>query len=273
MDRIWFPMIYLGIVILIMFNPFPFAYFQSRKWFAIAHWRLLFAGFFAVEFRDFWLGDMLCSLTYSMATIPLMGCLYANNWEEPHKCSSSNWWVLGLFTAIPPVWRLAQCIRRFADSGHKFPHLANAAKYICTISTAAFLTMWRLDVEDNLWKQLFIVSASINSIYGIVWDIAMDWSLLDIDAPNPMLRKELGFKSPLVYYMALILDPPLRCTWVLLVIFQKNMQHAALLAFVIAFVEVFRRWMWCFFRLENEHCTKYAPPNFPLFNYHTFHSC
>jgi hypothetical protein len=29
--------------------------------------RLLFAGIFAVEFRDFFLGDMYCSLAYAVA--------------------------------------------------------------------------------------------------------------------------------------------------------------------------------------------------------------
>jgi len=31
-----------------------------------SQWRLLFAGLYPVEFRDFFLGDMFCSLTYAM---------------------------------------------------------------------------------------------------------------------------------------------------------------------------------------------------------------
>ena len=30
-------------------------------------WRLLLAGIYPVEWRDFYLGDMFCSLTYSMS--------------------------------------------------------------------------------------------------------------------------------------------------------------------------------------------------------------
>lgn len=30
-------------------------------------WRLFFAGLYPVEFRDFFLGDMYCSLTYAMS--------------------------------------------------------------------------------------------------------------------------------------------------------------------------------------------------------------
>lgn len=30
-------------------------------------WRLFFAGLYPVEFRDFFLGDIYCSLTYAMS--------------------------------------------------------------------------------------------------------------------------------------------------------------------------------------------------------------
>jgi len=33
-------------------------------------WRLLLAGIYPVEWRDFYLGDMFCSLTYSMSVSP-----------------------------------------------------------------------------------------------------------------------------------------------------------------------------------------------------------
>ena len=32
----------------------------------MSKWRLLLAGLYPVEFRDFFLGDMYCSLTYLM---------------------------------------------------------------------------------------------------------------------------------------------------------------------------------------------------------------
>lgn len=31
-----------------------------------AQWRLFFAGLYPVEFRDFFLGDLFCSLTYAL---------------------------------------------------------------------------------------------------------------------------------------------------------------------------------------------------------------
>jgi xenotropic and polytropic retrovirus receptor 1 len=40
-------------------------------------WRLAFAGIYAVEFRDFFLGDMFCSLTYSMQVCVPVISIYA----------------------------------------------------------------------------------------------------------------------------------------------------------------------------------------------------
>lgn len=58
-----------------------------------------------------------------------------------------------------------------------------------------------------------------------------------------------------MYYCAMILDPILRFNWVFYAIFPLEIQHSALLSFVVALTEVLRRGMWTLFRVENEHCT------------------
>ena len=45
----------------------------------------------------------------------------------------------------------------------------------------------------------------------------------------------------------------MRSSWLFYVVFPGQMQHSALAAFLIATGEVFRRFMWNFFRMENEH--------------------
>lgn len=83
----------------------------------------------------------------------------------------------------------------------------------------------------------------------------MDWSLCNYYAEHVFLRKVLAFKSPWVYYTAMILDPILRFNWVFYAIYSDEIQHSALLAFLVSFSEVCRRGMWTLFRVENEHCT------------------
>jgi hypothetical protein len=45
----------------------------------------------------------------------------------------------------------------------------------------------------------------------------------------------------------------MRSTWIFYVVFPEQMQHNALAAFFISIGEILRRFMWNFFRMENEH--------------------
>lgn len=64
-DTHW-PIIYVVLAGLFLLNPFNVAYLHSRKWFLGVLFRLFFSGFFPVEFKDFWMGDMFCSMTYAL---------------------------------------------------------------------------------------------------------------------------------------------------------------------------------------------------------------
>ncbi|KAK6517013.1 hypothetical protein TWF506_006891 [Arthrobotrys conoides] len=253
-DRIWFPVIYVGLVLIVLFNPFKFGYFHTRKWLLYTLYRLFWAGYYPVEFRDFWSGDIFCSLTYTMGNIPLFFCLWSVNWDTPGQCNSSNSRLLGFFTALPSIWRLLQCFRRYHDTRNAFPHLANAAKYGCGILYYMTLSMWRIDKGNESIKAAFIIFAGVNAFYTSTWDLLMDWSLLNWYAPNRLLRTELAFRRPIAYYLAMIVDPIIRFSWIFYVIFADQVQHSALLSFMISLAEVGRRFIWCFFRMENEHC-------------------
>ena len=169
------------------------------------------------------------------------------------QCNSNHSRLMGFFTAVPGIIRLVQCLRRYYSSKLLFPHIANGGKYASTIVYYMTLSIWRLDTHNLVAKALFITFASINSIYSTVWDINCDWSLLDPYARKPFLRKSLGFKPAWPYYLAIAADPVIRCNWLLYVVYAGQLQHSALLSFMLALSEVLRRFMWCFFRMENEH--------------------
>jgi hypothetical protein len=83
----------------------------------------------------------------------------------------------------------------------------------------------------------------------------MDWSLLDPTAPKPFLRETLAYKQTWIYYLAIFIDPILRCNWIFYAIYVNELQHSALLSFLVALSEVCRRGLWAVIRVENEHCT------------------
>ncbi|ESZ94124.1 hypothetical protein SBOR_5478 [Sclerotinia borealis F-4128] len=254
---IYYPIILIFVTVLIIFMPAPILFYRSRKWFLYSHWRLLLAGLYPVEFRDFFLGDMYCSLTYLMSNIELFFCLYATSWHSPTKCNSTNSRLLGFLSTLPAIWRLFQCLRRYHDTKNMFPHLVNGGKYTMTIVYYVNLSIYRID-RDRKTLIIFSIFAALNAVYVSIWDLLMDWSLLQPGANKPFLRDVRGFKSTWWYYAAMILDPILRFNWIFYSIYTHNLQHSSSASFFVAFSEISRRGMWTLFRVENEHCSNVA---------------
>ncbi|KAL8791151.1 MAG: hypothetical protein Q9195_006048 [Heterodermia aff. obscurata] len=251
---LYWPVALIILTIIILLFPGPILYHRSRHWWAYSNFRLLLAGIYPVEFRDFFLGDMYCSQTYSMGNIELFFCLYAHHWSQPTQCNSTHSRLLGFFSCLPGIWRALQCLRRYYDTRNAFPHLVNCGKYTFTILSYMTLSLYRISESAQL-RALFILTASINAIYCSIWDLAMDWSLGNPYAEHPYLRDVLGYKRPGVYYAAMVLDPILRFNWIFYALFRAEMQHSALLSFALSLAEVLRRAVWTLFRVENEHCT------------------
>lgn len=250
---LYYPVLLIALTALVIFLPLPVLVYRSRRWFAYSHWRLLLAGIYPVEFRDFFLGDIYCSLTYCMANVELFFCLYANNWQNPGQCNSGNSRVLGFLTTVPALWRFFQCLRRYKDTGNVFPHLVNGGKYSMTIISYVMLSIWRID-RTSTNMALFIFFSVVNSIYCSVWDLFMDFSLLQFHSRHFWLRDILALKKKWPYYLIMTADPILRFNWVLYIILPRDSNHSTAFAFGVALLEVTRRGMWSLFRVENEHC-------------------
>ncbi|KAI5924074.1 EXS family-domain-containing protein [Camillea tinctor] len=254
---LYYPIILIGITLFIIFLPAPILWHRSRRWFAYSHWRLFFAGFYPVEFRDLFFGDMYCSLAYATANVELFFCIYAHDWNNPSQCNSSRSRLMGFFSALPPIWRALQCLRRYYDTRDIFPHLVNCGKYLMTILTTIMLSVYRIDGTDgNL--AVYITIATVNAIYSSIWDLFMDFSFLQPDARYRYLRNMLVFKQRWIYYGIMVLDPILRFGWIFYAIFTYDAQHNTLVSFLVALSEIIRRIMWALIRIENEHCGNVA---------------
>ncbi|KAL7625328.1 Xenotropic and polytropic retrovirus receptor 1 [Parahypoxylon ruwenzoriense] len=271
---LYYPVILIGITLAILLLPVPVLWYRSRQWLVYSHvstifdaspsphsnyrqYRLFFAGLYPVEFRDFFLGDMYCSLTYATSNVELFFCLYAHGWNNPVQCNSNHSRLMGFFCALPPVWRALQCIRRYRDTGNIFPHLVNGGKYGATIMSAVTLSLYRMQrTESNLG--LFITFSAINGIYTSIWDLFMDFSFFQPETRHGFLRDILGLKRRWLYYIVMLLDPVLRFSWIFYAIFTHDIQHSALVSFLVSLAEVVRRGIWALFRVENEHCANVA---------------
>ena len=162
---IYWPVLLLGLSLALLFCPPPLFYSRSRGWFLYSNWRLLLAGVYPVEFRDFFLGDMYCSQTYAMSNIQTFFCLYANSWENTAQCTSGHSRLLGFFQCLPGIWRLLQCLRRYWDTGNVVPHLANGAKYTCTYVTPPALMFYYADPLAASYSTCHSPSSASTTIY------------------------------------------------------------------------------------------------------------
>lgn len=251
------PLVWLGGTALLVLNPFPFVFHHTRFWLIKVVAKLFLTGTRRVEFTDFWIGDQFCSLVFTLQGLFTLGCIYANDFSPDwqHQCGlGSPHWPAALVLAISPfVLRLVQSIKRYADSG-LITHLINGGKYGAGILSSLLFFLWRHNGADRSGTlfALWLILNTVYSVYACTWDFLMDWSFLKRDAPNPWLRKELVYTSYVpLYYFAIISNILLRFTWVWHV--PSHGPNMLLRSFVIAVLEVLRRWQWNFYRLENEH--------------------
>lgn len=246
----YIPCLFLGLLVLAFVTPYP-AFWSTRKWAMMALCRLVLSGLYPVEFRDFFMGDIFCSLNYSVSNMALFFCLYGKgSWwdheQSAEQCGSGHSRVMGFLNCLPAIWRFLQCWRRFLDTYDWFPHLVNSSKYSATILYNVFLSCVRLHEGNITFRALFVVFAVTNSVLSGLWDVLMDFSL-SID-----LRPVLIYPR-WTYYVAMVIDPIMRFQWVLYVAYWDQTQQSAKISFIVALIEVVRRFIWVFFRVENEH--------------------
>ncbi|KAM0258792.1 hypothetical protein ACHAQJ_003634 [Trichoderma viride] len=189
--------------------------------------------------------------------VELFFCLYAHHWDNPGQCNSTSSRLLGFFTTLPPIWRFLQCIRRYRDTRNVFPHLVNCGKYTATILSYLCLSLYRIDqTHSNL--VLFATFSTINGAYTSIWDLFMDFSLLQPQSRHTALRDILALKHRWIYYAIMVVDPILRFSWIFYAIFTHDLQHSTIVSFMVSLTEVLRRGIWSLLRVENEHCANVA---------------
>ncbi|XP_058445291.1 solute carrier family 53 member 1 [Malaya genurostris] len=260
------PLALTVVMIAFLINPLKVFRYEARFWLLRIIGRMIAAPFFHVGFADFWLADQLNSLVTALLDFQFLTCFYVSNgnWLDAGNtrlCMEENYIIRPLVNCLPAWFRFAQCLRRYRDSKEAFPHLVNAGKYSTTFCVVIFATLRSYhaseyeDSFDNPYLWLWILSSVVSSCYAYTWDIKMDWGLFDKNAgENTFLREEIVYSTPFFYYFAIIEDLVLRFAWgVAFALTENGIVSGDLMTSILAPLEVFRRFVWNFFRLENEH--------------------
>lgn len=266
------PLVLVLFYVAFLINPLRILYYRSRLWFLKNIGRVFLAPFYHVDFTGFWLGDQLISLDVVFFDLQFFICFYTNdvNWIAPtekHGVFCAGWSQLFLqtvFILLPSWFRFAQCLRRYRDTKSKFPHLANAGKYATGFLVAITNTLRRASIPSyqhqpasNPFLYIWFISSLVGSIYKLVWDLKMDYGFFDKNAgENKYLRDQIIYSSKAYYYAAIIENILFRFIWIVnvFIVFDTSAaEYADIFGFAFGIIEVIRRFIWNYFRLENEH--------------------
>ncbi|KAL1807944.1 hypothetical protein ACET3Z_024934 [Daucus carota] len=249
------PLFLVVLVIVILICPFNIIYRPSRFFFLTCLFHAICAPLYKVVLPDFILADQFTSQVQAFRSFEFYICYYfSGNYKlRDNSCSSNDVYkTFGFIVAtIPYTWRLLQCLRRFFEEKDNMQGL-NGLKYFATIVAVSTRTAYSLD-KSIAWKVVAIITSAIAAVSGTYWDLVYDWGLLDQKSKNRWLRDKLLVPHKNVYYVAMVLNVILRLAWLQTVLdINFTFLHRETQITVVASLEIIRRGVWNFFRLENE---------------------
>ncbi|KAG6647337.1 hypothetical protein CIPAW_07G072400 [Carya illinoinensis] len=244
------------LVVIILFFPFNILYRSSRFFFLKCLFHCICAPLYKVTLPDFILADQFTSQVQALRSLEFYICYYG--WGDykhrQNTCKDSDvfktfWFIV----AVIPYWsRLLQCLRRLYEEKDAMQGY-NGLKYFLTIVAVSMRTAYSLN-EGLGWKTVAWIFSAIVAIFSTYWDLVFDWGLLQRQSKNRWLRDKLLIPHKSVYFGAIVLNVVLRFAWLQTVLgLEVSFLHRESLITIVASLEIIRRGIWNFFRLENEH--------------------
>ncbi|KAK4367564.1 hypothetical protein RND71_011356 [Anisodus tanguticus] len=251
------PLSLVIVLLLIIFCPLNIIYRSSRFFLIRTAWHCLCAPLYKVTLPDFILADQLTSQVQAIRSLQFYVCYYVwgNFRTRSNKCQDSSvYQILYIVVAIIPFWsRFIQCLRRLFEEKDSMQGL-NGFKYFSTIVALVMRTLYD-QKRKTFWKVMAASTSGITTVANTYWDLVIDWGLLQRNSKNRWLRDKLLVPHKIVYFVAIVLNIILRLVWMQLVLDIQELPflHKKAFVAVVACLEILRRGMWNFFRLENEH--------------------
>ncbi|KAL5553538.1 hypothetical protein UlMin_040939 [Ulmus minor] len=246
----------LGFLILLV-CPFNFIYRSSRYRFLCVIRNIVLSPLYKVVMLDFFMADQLCSQVPMLRNLEYMACYYITGsykTQDYGYCMRAKHYrdLAYAVSFLPYYWRAMQCARRWFDEGQT-SHLVNLGKYVSAMLAAGTKVAYEKEGSAG-WLWLVVVMSTFATLYQLYWDFVKDWGLLQMNSKNPWLRNDLMLRRKIIYYFSMGLNLILRLAW-LQTVLHSSFEHVdyRVTGLFLAALEVIRRGLWNFFRLENEH--------------------
>ncbi|KAG0674636.1 protein-ER retention protein [Pichia californica] len=191
----------------------------------------------------------------------------------PRELSKSHLQVFNLdllLANFPSFLRLKQCLKEYNQSNRQnIAHLLNAIKY----STAFFPTFAMILFKNGVFKTLgcWYFFTFVNSAYSLYWDITNDWNFgfflkFLSNKPNIKILRNKLLYAKTAYIVAILIDTQLRFIWIYRLFYVGDAVSESSTAkffimlfttekgnFILEILEIFRRWVWVFLKVETEY--------------------
>lgn len=201
--------------------------------------------------------------------------------------SNYNLKLEALALSYPALVRVRQSWYEYRTT-RQTQHFLNLCKYLALLGPVVVnmlikITMASMDSESdgtrlNTLNKWWYATSLISSTYSFIWDIKMDWGFRMFDIQGyrnhrrlVLLRDEskLVFRNNFFYFGVILIDFSLRFIWVLKAFVMKENEITLTVAnrvgnflfgydftsfgfSVLELLEILRRWLWCFLKLESD---------------------
>lgn len=259
-----YPFIAFLFFFVLFFCPLNCFWRATRVGFIWTFVQILLAPFGRLQFRDFLVADIFTSLIQNFVDTGYTLCWIGNGGFISKNATLTAYdtclpigaqFFRTIVPLLPYWWRFAQCLNKYYYTRKAFPHLINAGKYFTGIVFVTVMIVNVLSGESSAlqWNAVYIlglVCRLANSMYCFVWDVVMDWGLC---SNRKLLRDELLLQSTWKYYGMILFDFVARLAWIP-EIWVRNMfaDTQAYPTAIFALIEIVRRSLWVFFRIEWE---------------------
>jgi hypothetical protein len=240
---------------IILLFPLDMLHFKLRKELLKTFYHILISPFGKVEFRHFFIADVLTSMSKTFTDIFRSICyLSTDAWLQHQKpvCGGENFWLC-VISALPYWWRFAQCLNKFYYTGNWYPHLLNAGKYLSGLAVV-LIFFYPFTVQEPYRTIIWASVYSIATLYMLTWDLVMDWGLISLRAPCQLREKQTYSKK--FYIFAMISNTVLRFAWTITIVpvsyLENPFVEVELILFFLCVLEIMRRAQWTLIRIENE---------------------
>ncbi|KAM0961441.1 phosphate transporter PHO1 homolog 1-like [Malus sylvestris] len=243
--------------LLLLVCPFNIIYQSSRFRLLRVIRNIILSPLYKVVMLDFFMADQLCSQVPMLRNLEYVACYYITGsykTQDYGYCMRAGHYLDLAYAVsfLPYYWRAMQCARRWFDEGQT-SHLVNLGKYVSAMLAAGAKVAYEKERSIG-WLCLVVIMSTFATVYQLYWDFVKDWGLLQMNSKNPLLRNELMIRRKFIYYISMGLNLFLRLAW-LQTVLHSSFGHVdyRVTGLFLAALEVIRRGLWNFFRLENEH--------------------